>query len=153
MSPATGTIGERDLTARTLGRTTESAADIDRFDLERLRKAIRRWAALVVGSVLVAGFAALAVSLVLPKQYRATAELFIAPTENPSVALQQVILGQNLATSYVQLAKGEVVLRPAMEKIGWTDLRTFRDRTSVSQVQNTFVILISFEREDPARAG
>jgi non-specific protein-tyrosine kinase len=69
------------------------------------------------------------------------------------VALQQVILGQNLATSYVQLATAEVVLRPAMEKTGWKDLKAFRDRTSVSQVRDTFVILVSFDVDDSVRAA
>ena len=89
-------------------------------------KAVRRWAALVVAAFLVGGLAALAVSLALPKQYRATSQLFVAPAANPTVALQQVVLGQNLATSYVQLARAEVVLRPAMEKVGWKDLKTKR---------------------------
>lgn len=97
--------------------------------------------------------AATAVSLSLPKQYRATAELFVAPAANPTVALQEVILGQNLARSYVQLAAAEVVLRPAMQRVGWTDLESFRERTRVSQVRDTFVILISFELDDPVRAA
>ncbi|MEK6227518.1 MAG: polysaccharide biosynthesis tyrosine autokinase [Chloroflexota bacterium] len=127
--------------------------ELERFGRERLIHALRRWAVLFVASVLIAGLAALAVSLALPKQYRATAQLFVAPASNPSVALQQVVLGQNLATSYVQLAKAEVVLRPAMAKVNWTDLKTFRDRTNVSQVPNTFVILVSFDSDDPGRAA
>jgi non-specific protein-tyrosine kinase len=69
------------------------------------------------------------------------------------VALQEVILGQNLARSYVALATAEVVLRPAMQKIGWTDFEEFRKRMGVAQVRDTFVINISFDLDDPVKAA
>jgi capsular exopolysaccharide synthesis family protein len=127
--------------------------EFERFGRERLLLAVRRWAALVVAATAVAAIAALAVSLVVPKQYRATAQLFVAPAANPTVALQQVILGQSLATSYVQLANAEVVLRPAMAKVDWSDLKTFREHLTLTQVRDTFVILVSFDLDDPARAA
>jgi capsular exopolysaccharide synthesis family protein len=114
---------------------------------------VRQRAPLVAAAALVTGLAVLAVSSALPAQYRATAEVFVAPVAGPTVALQEVILGQNLAHSYVQLATAEVVLRPAMQKVGWTDLVEFGKRTSVSQVLNTFVINISFDLDDPAKAA
>ncbi len=124
-----------------------------RFDRARLWHALRRWAVVVVLSALLAGLAAFGVSLALPPQYRATAQLFVAPAANPTVALQEVILGQNLAQSYVQLATAEVVLGPAMARVGLTDLDEFRNRTNVAQVRDTFVINISFHSDDPARAA
>lgn len=114
---------------------------------------VRRRAPLVLLAALLGGAALLAVSLALPAQYRATAQLFIAPAAGPTVALPEVVLGQNLARSYVQLATAEVVLQPAMQTVGWADLDDFRKRTSVSQVRDTLVITISFDFEDPTRAA
>jgi succinoglycan biosynthesis transport protein ExoP len=131
----------------------ELPSEIERFSRERLVHVLRRWALLVVAAGILGGLGMLAISLALPPQYRARAELFVAPTANPTVALQEVILGQNLARSYVQLATAEVVLRPAMQKVGWTDLQTFRERTAVSQVRDTFVILITFDLDDRTRAA
>jgi succinoglycan biosynthesis transport protein ExoP len=131
----------------------EAGIHVDPFGRDRLVQAMRRWAPLVVLSAVLAGVAAFGVSMTLPPQYRATAQLFVAPAANPTVALQEVILGQNLARSYVQLATAEVVLRPAMQKVGWADFEDFRERTNVAQVRDTFVINISFDLNDPSRAA
>jgi succinoglycan biosynthesis transport protein ExoP len=40
-----------------------------------------------------------------------------------------------------------------MNKIGMTDLDDFRERTTVAQVRDTFVITISFDLNDPVRAA
>ena len=124
------------------------------FDRDRLLHAFRRWAALVVGAALLAGAAAFVVSQVVPKEYEASAQLYLAPASNPTVAFQDVALGQTLATSYVELAKAEVVLRPAMDTVGWVgDLKSFRDRLTVSQVRSTSIISITFKSRDPKLAG
>jgi capsular polysaccharide biosynthesis protein len=117
-------------------------------------QAVRRWWAIVIiiGAGL-GGLAAFAVSVAMPSTYRATAQLFVAPAADPAAALQDVTLGQNLARSYVQLAGTDVVLEPAMRRVGWTDLKSFRERTTIAQVQNTFVITISFQLNDAARAA
>jgi succinoglycan biosynthesis transport protein ExoP len=127
--------------------------ETEQFGRDRLLQALRRWAPLVALSAILAGVAAFGVSMVLPPQYRATAQLFVAPAANPAAALQEVILGQNLARSYVQLATAEVVLQPAMLKVNWTDLEDFRRRTDVAQLRDTFVINISFDLDDPVRAS
>jgi uncharacterized protein involved in exopolysaccharide biosynthesis len=113
----------------------------------------RRWWLTVMAGAILGGVAALVVSLVLPSTYRATAQIFVAPAGEPAVALQEVILGQSLAKSYVQLAGADVVLEPAMKRVGWKDLKSFRERTTISQVRDTFVITISFQLNDPGRAA
>ena len=113
----------------------------------------RRWWLTVLAGAILGGIAALVVSLVLPPTYRATAQIFVAPAAEPAVALQEVILGQNLARSYVQLAGADVVLEPAMKRIGWPDLKSFRERTTIAQVRDTFVITISFELNDATRSA
>src|SRR5438034_10663532 len=99
--------------------------------LLRLRRAIP----LVLLGALVAAIAAFGVSKVLPPVYRATTQLYIAPSTNTSLALQDVILGQNLARTYAQMVTGETVLRPAMQQVGRSDLVAFADHTDVSQVR------------------
>jgi non-specific protein-tyrosine kinase len=124
------------------------------FDRDRLLHALRRWAGLVAVSALLAGASAFVVSQLIPREYEATAQLYLAPASNPTVAFQDVVLGQSLATSYVELAKAEVVLRPAMDKVGWPgDLRSFRDRLAVTQVRSTSIISVSFRSRDPKLAA
>jgi capsular polysaccharide biosynthesis protein len=123
-----------------------------RLPRPHLAQGLRRWWWTVLLAAVIGGGTAYLVSRVIPPTYRATAQLFVAPS-NPTVALQEVVLGQNLARSYVQLANAEVVLEPAMTRVGWTDLKTFRERTTISHVRDTFVITVSFDLDDPARAA
>ncbi|MDQ2914208.1 MAG: polysaccharide biosynthesis tyrosine autokinase [Chloroflexota bacterium] len=92
------------------------------------------------------------VSRTLPPDYRATAQLFLTPASSPT-GFQDVVLGQNLARSYVQLATAEVVLRPVMDGVGMSDLEQFRKRVLISQVRDTSVIEVSFRDSDPRRAA
>jgi non-specific protein-tyrosine kinase len=103
----------------------------------------------IVGGTLLSGVMALLVSLVIPPEFKATAQLFITPASNPTAVYQDVVLGQNLARSYAQLASAEVVLTPAMATVGWTDLKTFRERTQVQLLRETSVITVSFRASDP----
>jgi capsular polysaccharide biosynthesis protein len=119
---------------------------------DQLRQ-LRRWLFIAAIGAIMAGLAAFLVSLVLPPTYRATAQLFVAPATDTALALQDATVSQNLARSYVQLAGADIVLEPAMKRVAWTDLRTFRDRTTIAQVRDTFVITISFQLNDAARAA
>jgi capsular polysaccharide biosynthesis protein len=114
---------------------------------------LRRSLLVAAISGLLAGLAAFLVSLALPPTYRATAQLFVAPATDTALAIQDATVSQNLARSYVQLAGADVVLEPAMKKVAWTDLRTFRERTTIAQVKDTFVISVSFQLNDAARAA
>jgi capsular polysaccharide biosynthesis protein len=114
---------------------------------------VRRWLMIVAIGAVLAGLAAFLISVVLPPTYRATAQLFVAPATDTALALQDATVSQNLARSYVQLAGADVVLEPAMKRVDWTDLKTFRDRTTIAQVRDTFVITVSFQLNDSARAA
>jgi polysaccharide biosynthesis transport protein len=119
----------------------------------RLLFIFRRWAPVIALAALVAGAAAFAVSKALPSEYRATAQLYVAPAINPTAGIQDVGLGQTLARSYVQLASAEVVLRQAREAVQWTDAKSFQERTQVGQVRDTSVITVSFLDHDPQQAA
>ena len=120
------------------------------FDRDRVLYALRRWASLVVAATVLAGATALVVSLLIPSEYEATAQMYLAPASNPTAVLQDITLGQTLATSYVELAKSEVILRPVMDQVGWRgDVKSFRDKLDVSQLRNTSIITVSFRGADP----
>jgi polysaccharide biosynthesis transport protein len=114
---------------------------------------VRQWGSAIALAAAVAGSTAFAVSAVLPREYKATAQLYVAPAANPTAALQDVLLGQNLAKTYVQLATTDVVLRRAQETASWPDLKSFREHTQVAQVRDTSVITVAFRDQDPQRAA
>lgn len=111
-----------------------------------------RWAPLIVVAAAITGVSVFLVSRTLPPDYRATAQLFLTPASNPT-GFQDVVLGQILARSYVQLATAEVVLRPVMDGVGMSDLEQFRKRVQISQLRDTSVIEVSFRDSDPRRAA
>jgi len=115
--------------------------------------AIRRWALLAITGVAFGGLAALLVSRAIQPEYRATAQLYLAPAANPSLALQDVLLGQTLTKSYVELATADVVYGPAIAAVGRSDLKSFRARAQVAQVRDTGLISVSFLDGDPRLAA
>jgi len=125
----------------------------DIFDRARILQRARRALPLIVIGGLAAAASAFAVSRTLPPVYRATAQLYVSPSTNSTLALQDVILGQNLARTYAQMATAEVVLRPAMDKLGRADIGAFQDRTEVSQLRDTSIVNIAFKDNDPQRAA
>jgi polysaccharide biosynthesis transport protein len=114
---------------------------------------IRRWALLVLAGVAFGGLGAFLVSRAIQPEYRATAQIYLAPAANPSDALQDVLLGQSLTRSYVELATADVVYRPAMTSVGGSDLISFRARAQVAQVRDTGLISVSFRDGDPRLAA
>lgn len=125
----------------------------ERSAFDGIRRAARRGGILVLAATLIGGAGTFAVSKLLPAEYQATAQLYLTPASTSTALFQDVVLGANLAKGYVQLATAEVVLRPAMEKVNWQDLKTFRERTDIAQVKDTPVINVSFKDGDPQRAA
>lgn len=103
--------------------------------------------------MLAGGIVAFSVSKIMAPEYRAGAQLYLAPAANPTASVQDAVAGQNLARSYVQLANASVVLRAAMDRVGWNDLKTFRDRASITQIRETSIINVSFQHGDPQYAA
>jgi len=131
-----------------------ASVDFIGFDRDRLARALRRWAGVVVVAIVLAGASAFIVSKLIPSEYEATAQLYLAPASNPTLSLQDAVLGQTLAASYVQLATADVVLDAARGKVGWSDdLKSFRERVRVSQVRNTSILTVTFRSRDRAQAA
>ena len=133
--------------------TYEAATPHDHSSIEGVVRALRRGGLIVIIVTLLGAGAAFGISKNLPPEYQATAQLYLTPASSSTALFQDPILGQNLARSYVQLATAEVVLRPAMAKVGLHDLKAFRDQTEVIQATNTSVISVSFRDVDPQRAA
>lgn len=125
----------------------------DRPSLDRVLRLVRGWGLIIAIGALIAGLAAFLISEAVPSEYQATAQLYVTPASTSTVIFQDVVLGQNLARTYVVLVTSEVVLRPAMAKVGWTDVNTFRDRTQAAQVRDTSVMNISFRDNNATRAA
>lgn len=131
----------------------EDTARSGRVTPDQMFRAAKRWGVVVIAAAALAGGGAFAVSQAVHPEYEATAQLFLTPASSTTAIFQDVVLGQNLARSYVQLVEAEVVLRPAMETVSWSDLRTFRERTTATQVRDTSIITVSFKDGDAGRAA
>jgi capsular exopolysaccharide synthesis family protein len=112
-----------------------------------------RRAVLVAVAVIAGGAIATALSGSPPVVYRATAQLYVAPASNPISPISDVYLGQTLAKSYAQLATADVVLKPAMEKVGFDDLNLFRARAEIAQLKDSSLLAVSFRYRDPQKAA
>lgn len=123
------------------------------FAVKRALRAVRRWTLLIIALAIATGLAAYGASRVLPKEYVATAQLYIAPGSTQGMSIQDITAGTNVARSFVQLVTTGVVLRPAMSAIGWSDFNSFRDRTTASQLRDTSIVAVSFRDTDPNRAA
>jgi tyrosine-protein kinase len=133
--------------------TYQTADEPGRSSFEAIGRAIRRGGLFVVLAAIGGALIAFAISKNLAPEYQATAQIYLTPASASSNVFQDVVLGQNLARSYVPLATADTVLGPAMDKVGWRDLNSFRDRTTVAQVKDTAVITVSFHDGDPQRAA
>lgn len=123
------------------------------FRPDRVVRAVQRWALVIVAGGAIAALTSFAVSKILPAEYQAEAELYIAPAATPTVAFQDVVLGTNVARSYVQLLMADVVLRPVMEEMHWDDIKSFKEHARAAQVRDTSIITVSFRDGDPRRAA
>ncbi|MGH2500580.1 MAG: polysaccharide biosynthesis tyrosine autokinase [Candidatus Limnocylindria bacterium] len=123
------------------------------FGRERIPPALLRSILVVVVAAALGGAASLVVSRTIAPEYRATAQLYISPASTATGAFQEIVLGPSLARSYTQLATAEVVLRPAMERVGGQDLRAFRQRTEILQAREVPLINVSHRANDPELAA
>ena len=77
----------------------------------------RRWRIIAV-CVLLGAAAAVAVTAIMPRVYTATAQLFVATSDdNSSNAYQGGLFTQQRVKSYTQIANSQVVLRPVIDQL------------------------------------
>jgi Mrp family chromosome partitioning ATPase len=94
----------------------------------------------------------LALANAMPSEYRATALLQVGPALTGSATLEALTAAEMLARGQVELVTAPNVLTPAMDRLGWTDAETFRQRIDVAWVPATSIVRVSFKDADPDRA-
>jgi non-specific protein-tyrosine kinase len=119
------------------------------MELRQYFGTLRKWLWLIVLATLVAAFSSyLATRQQLPN-YSAKTTLIVGRTiENPNPNSNEVWLGQQLAQTYAELAKRELVSKATMEKLGMNWLPAY----TVSLVPNTQLLEIRVVDTNPQRA-
>jgi len=127
-------------------------SSLGRFGRERLLFALRRWSPLIAAAAVAGALGGLGMSKLTPPEYRASAQLYLLAGSS-SNQYQDAYTGQALAKSYVQLANADVVIRPAMERVGERDFDSFSARSGVTALRDTSVMIVSFRDRDPQHAA
>ena len=125
------------------------------MDLRRLLAIGRAWLPLLIGSLLLAGGAAFAISSLQQSVYEAKATLMVGQSlsaANPDYA--QILVSQRLSTTYARVATTRPVLEAVISKLqlGVTpDDLLGRVRAAVPQ--DSTLLTITAQDADPARAA
>lgn len=118
------------------------------MELRQYFNVIRKWWWLLLASTLIAAFASFIATRAQPNQYSSKTTLMIGRTlEDPNPSGNEVWLGQQLAQTYAELAKRDVVRQATMQALGLTWLPPY----SVSLVPNTQLLEINVVDSDPVR--
>ena len=120
------------------------------MDLNKYIFPLRKWWWLLVASTLVAlVFSAISV-LLQDTTYQAHTTLMIGTTINdPNPGTNELILGQQLAAAYADLANREIVGNATMRALGLTEL----PEHLAQAIPNTQLIEITVDDTDPERAS
>jgi non-specific protein-tyrosine kinase len=114
----------------------------------------RKWLWLFVLATVVAAIGAWITTRALPKTYRSDTTVMVGrPTSNPDPNVQQLFLGQTLATTYAQMAVREPVLQAVIDSL---DLRaTYQQLQGMVRAQpvaGSQLLEIRVVDRDPIRA-
>jgi capsular polysaccharide biosynthesis protein len=121
------------------------------MELREYGAALRRHWGTAVGLALVCVLAAIAVVLLTPPTYRATAQVFVASTGEGTSGSQFV---NQRVTSYPDVARSRAVLDPVIEDLGLTEsFADLRLRVEATNPVETSQIDIAVTGRDAARAA
>src|SRR5215211_4115474 len=110
---------------------------------------LRKWWWLLVASTLIAAIFSSVSVLRQPKIYQARTTLMIGRTiNNPNPSGNELVLGQQLAAAYADLANRELVLNATKNALGTNQLPEF----IAQALPNTQLIEITVNDSDPERA-
>lgn len=119
------------------------------MELRQYFNTIRKWWWLIVLATLVAAMASFLATRSQPPQYASKTTLMIGRTlENPNPTGNEVWLGQQLAQTYAELAKRDLVRDATMQNLGLNWLPQY----AVSLVPNTQLLEIRVIDSNPQRA-
>jgi capsular exopolysaccharide synthesis family protein len=123
-------------------------------DLRRQIGVLRSWARWIILGTLVSAVVALAIGLILPKEYEADSRLLVGQalvTSSPNV--DQFATAESLAASYGELANSRRVLEPVLASLGLAEpLDTFRSRITVRTRERQPFIDITARGSSPEQA-
>jgi capsular exopolysaccharide synthesis family protein len=124
------------------------------MELRQYLNVILKWLWLILISVVIAGGSSYFASRAATPIYRTKTTLMVGRvTQNPDTTSSEIYTGQQLAYTYVQLARREPVLKGAAEALGlYGDWNSLVGQVSASSVPNTQLIEISVVDSDPFRA-
>lgn len=124
------------------------------MDLRRQIGVLRSWARWIILGTLVSAVVALAIGLILPKEYEADSRLLVGQalvTSSPNV--DQFATAESLAASYGELANSRRVLEPVLASLGLAEpLDTFRSRITVRTRERQPFIDITARGSSPEQA-
>ena len=119
------------------------------MELNKFIFPLRKWSWLVIASTLIAAIFSLLSTLLQPTIYQARTSLMIGTSiSNPNPSSNELMLGQQLAAAYADLANREIIFTATMEALGLNDLPEYLARA----LPNTQLIEITVKDIDPARA-
>ena len=119
------------------------------MELNKFIFPLRKWSWLVIASTLIAAVFSLLSTLLQPTIYQARTSLMIGTSiSNPNPSSNELMLGQQLAAAYADLANREIIFTATMEALGLNDLPEYLARA----LPNTQLIEITVKDIDPARA-
>ncbi|MGZ3621861.1 MAG: polysaccharide biosynthesis tyrosine autokinase [Ktedonobacteraceae bacterium] len=123
------------------------------MDINSLLRMIRKWFWLLLLALLVGGAAGLAVDLLQPKAYQASATLFVSSPNRSDI---NTLLGdQQAAAALASFPQSDAVLRATLQVIGDKSL-SLSQLTSMVSVQNdrsTQFVTVTVRDSDPKRAA
>jgi non-specific protein-tyrosine kinase len=119
------------------------------MELRQYFNTVRKWLWLIVLATAVAALASFIATRQQPPIYSSKTTLIVGSTiENPNPSGNDIWLGQQLAQTYAELAKRDVIKRSAMEALGLSWLPQY----SVTLVPNTQLLEINVVDASPERA-
>ncbi len=124
------------------------------MELRRIFNIIWKWLWLVGLSVLIAAATSYAASKAATPLYRTKTTMMIGRiTQNPDPSTLQLYTSQQLAYTYIQLAKREPILKSAIESLGLDmNWQALAGQVSASVVPQTQLLEITLIDNDPYRA-
>lgn len=124
------------------------------MDLKQYAKPFLKWWWLILISVLIASFASFYASKKTTPLYRTKATLMVGNSiQNPDPSSTELYTGEQLASTYVQMALREPVLKATVNSLGWdVDWGLLTTKVSANVVPQTQLIEVYAVDADPSTA-
>lgn len=125
--------------------------------LEVLHVLLKKWWLILIGAICGAGIMMLITSFLLTPKYESQAMLYILNKTTSVTSIADIQIGSAVSTDFEVIAKSKPVIDNAIAALKKDEGKTFTrndilDRLSVSNLEDTRILLISVTAEDPTEA-